>query len=116
MVNRFVIIGNCPTDKAEAKAFIDCYRSPEYSESVINVIDTPRTGGKDILDVIGDAYVHRYAYEVSDEDGEVLLIRKIVRDIVSLGPVKCVLAKNNTQLSKKIFRAVKSYGINSSIR
>ena len=115
-MNRFVIIGKCPLNETEAKAFIDCYLSPEYSDSEINVIDTPRIGGRDALEVIVDAYVHRYAYDVSGEDGEALLIRKIVCDIVSLGPVRCILAKkNNTQLSKKIFCAVKSYGINSSI-
>lgn len=115
-MKRIVIIGRCPLEKERSIEFISSFNLEEYSGFEMNVFDTPRTGGFDSIDIIDDVFIHRYAYDISAEDDEVLLIRKIVRDIVALGPVKCVLLKNSTQLSKKIFCAVKSFGINSSIQ
>lgn len=79
-------------------------------EHIVDVFDVPRIGEKDRVERLGNLTIHRYANIGKYNKDAVLRLKKIVRDVVALGPEVCHVHGTGA-FSKLIYLALQQHGI-----
>lgn len=100
------VLGRCPFTQKE----IEVYTLPiatKHPDAEINFFDLPREGEKDGGSWFGNICVHRYAF--GDRKAEIL------RDILALGPCKCIIIEKHNPMVQYIVDIVKRWGIEVAI-
>lgn len=96
------ILGHCPFTQKE----IEVYTLPiatKHPNAEINFFDLPREGGKDSGGRFGNIYIHRYAFGDRKEE--------ILRDILALGPCKCIITEKQDPTTQYIANIIERWGI-----
>lgn len=96
------ILGHCPFTQEEVEVYTKPISTKEPNAE-INFFDLPREGGTDSGGWMGNICVHRYAFGDRKEE--------ILRDILALGPCKCIITEKQDSTTQYIANIIESWGI-----
>ena len=115
---RIVIVGSYPLSadliKGGVESSVFGLANELSKENVVDVLDYPRIGGRDLIEQCGKFAIHRYANIGKHNRDASLREKDIIRDIIALHP-DVIHIHGSGQLSLAIYNATSDYGIKTIV-